>query len=176
MVKFGISTKTRHPQAAVPANTFELGMHGVLSQGYIIHAYASGTMARIVTFAQPDAYFRSFQKRVQPAAEAITYFGSGETAEHAFRHALFSFANDLSYEEAVKHFSTDKGATSPTGRLDRWLLLHKGTLHAVCDEDGMVICRLEGLAKPTGVGGWVSAEGVADSFKRALLNAFAELS
>jgi hypothetical protein len=153
----------------------------VLKAGLIIHASATRSGLRIVTFNHTDSFFHySYGEKSRPTVITSTrqpFTGKGTTVESALMHALVSYTNQNNGSRMGLFNDRVRRTHTTASRLDRWLGSHNGQMWAVMDEDGSIICTLEGHSEAGNTSSaWNSIQGNGPTFAEALAESLRHLA
>lgn len=142
----------------------------VFEQGLIVFARSFDDGMRVVTFEEPF---------VSPQSTQL-YLGKGESVDAALAQALHFFHNDGEEQTKFQVQVQDRGPAHVrklNSRLDLWLAEHDGVMHAVSEDDGDVLVRLEGKVEPNNPASrYVTLEGAGNSYYGALATALNQYS
>lgn len=149
-----------------------LSIKPVFENGLIMFARAYSDGRRTVSFEDASLTYHSNE-----LADRIgkTHFGKGETISEALHMALVSFHGRKTGRRQVRVIDTRSTDIKRVMRyLDNWLREHDGLLHAVADEDDILV-KLEGTSSHhTGGQQHFMVEGSGKTFYSALIRALTE--
>jgi hypothetical protein len=165
-----MAVTTQHPGAAKYA-----GINSILENNLAIYAWAAASGLRYVSIEDLSAFYVYAGEESYNAKHRVgkTMVGKGVSVEDALRRAFIALHKGLPYKQTNARKRTyAKASEQTTGKLDQWVLHNKGTMNAVQDEDGTIICTLEGLKDLTSpVLEQIRVSGVGINFQSALKNA-----
>lgn len=151
----------------------------VLEDDFLIYAWATPTGLRYVSIEDINEHYLSIHKKPNIGKKSNkTIVGIGANIEDAFKQALVAINKGFSYQQMYsKKARQPKISLKTTSRLDSWVLKNKGTMSVVKDEDGSIICTLEGLKDPNkSMYEQIRVSGVGFNFRTAYRNALIKLS
>jgi hypothetical protein len=140
----------------------------VLEDGFIINACAYKDGTRTVTFEDPSMGIR---------AQSELYGGKGETFSDALSNALQHYhyhsgssTNNYQYRSAA----SAEDIAKLYAKVDIWLGNHNGTLHAVLEDGGTILVKLEGFIKTYDHRSRVVLEGTGKTFHSSIADALGQ--
>ena len=158
-----------------------LALGKLFARDLVVYAWAAVDGLRIVTIEDLTALqveFHTGQSGRRTAAQQLA-IAKGFTVEHALKQAITACHKALETGDMI-HILSRKAKKTPhhtTSKLDHWLVKHKGTMRAVQDIDGQILCILEGLKSPASSAyDRMTLEGVGKSLESALSDAFRQLA